>query len=246
MGIGFPVQSQRRAGNHLTPILGQQAGKKMTNELFQYIDWADLVLDSPFSSWNRTASRKCAVFHYTASPHPGDRIGESDIARVRRWLEPDVTKNPRKSSTHLVIMRGGQLIQGVPLSKTAWHAGGSEWLSPEGNKLPRVNRFSIGIDFDNVGPLRKVGRGKFVDYYGGTYKGPAPVYRSGGYWEPYTDEALETGTKLLSELVSIYPVLGENPEYALVGHCHVSPTRKVDPGPVFPWELFYETAKMAR
>lgn len=46
-------------------------------------------------------------------------------------------------SAHLLIKRTGELVQFVPLSKRAWHAGESEC---EGRS--RVNDFSVGIELE--------------------------------------------------------------------------------------------------
>jgi AmpD protein len=42
-------------------------------------------------------------------------------------------------------------------------------------------------------------------------------------------------TRLCATLIGHYPLI--RPE-RVVGHCHVSPGRKVDPGPKFDWEGF--------
>lgn len=51
----------------------------------------------------------------------------------------------RKVSSHLLIRRGGELLQYVPLCQRAWHAGESCF---EGRK--RCNDFSIGIELEGA------------------------------------------------------------------------------------------------
>jgi AmpD protein len=46
-------------------------------------------------------------------------------------------------SAHLLIRRDGQVIQYVPLSKRAWHAGKSNWQGRE-----RCNDFTVGIEME--------------------------------------------------------------------------------------------------
>ena len=63
-------------------------------------------------------------------------------------LEPDAHPYFReiaelRVSTHLLIRRGGELIQYVPLQKRAWHAGASTF---QGCK--QCNDFSIGIELE--------------------------------------------------------------------------------------------------
>jgi N-acetyl-anhydromuramoyl-L-alanine amidase len=48
-------------------------------------------------------------------------------------------------SSHLVIRRGGSVVQYVPFQKRAWHAGESSY---EGRK--RCNDFSIGIELEGT------------------------------------------------------------------------------------------------
>lgn len=48
-----------------------------------------------------------------------------------------------KVSSHLYIRRTGKLIQFVPFSKRAWHAGESEWCG-----RAKCNDYSIGIELE--------------------------------------------------------------------------------------------------
>ena len=50
-----------------------------------------------------------------------------------------------KVSSHFFIRRDGTLIQFVPCSRRAWHAGQSSWEGRE-----RCNDFSIGIELEGV------------------------------------------------------------------------------------------------
>jgi AmpD protein len=50
-----------------------------------------------------------------------------------------------KVSSHLLILRDGELIQYVPLNKRAWHAGKSSFHGRE-----RCNDFSIGIELEGT------------------------------------------------------------------------------------------------
>ena len=48
-----------------------------------------------------------------------------------------------KVSAHFLIRRDGALVQFVPCTKRAWHAGASEWQGRE-----RCNDFSVGIELE--------------------------------------------------------------------------------------------------
>jgi AmpD protein len=50
-----------------------------------------------------------------------------------------------KVSAHFFVRRNGELIQFVPCSKRAWHAGVSQWKGRE-----RCNDFSIGIELEGL------------------------------------------------------------------------------------------------
>lgn len=53
-----------------------------------------------------------------------------------------------KVSAHFLVGRGGDLIQFVPCSKRAWHAGTSSW-----NGCERCNDFSVGVEIEGTDDL---------------------------------------------------------------------------------------------
>ena len=159
------------------------------------------------------------VIHYTASPGPGPQP-----ARMFRWLDA----RKRKSSTHYIILRDGEVIQAAGHDVRTWHAGGSRWRG-----RGSVNKRSLGIDLENVGRLYPREDGSFRDSYGGTYNGPRPVKKGKTYWEPYTDEQMLALAKLVGDLVEDIPVLADPTRW--VGHEHIKKS-KSDPGPAFPWD----------
>ncbi|MEO8165848.1 MAG: 1,6-anhydro-N-acetylmuramyl-L-alanine amidase AmpD [Betaproteobacteria bacterium] len=50
-----------------------------------------------------------------------------------------------KVSSHFLIRRSGELLQFVPCSRRAWHAGQSEWCGRS-----RCNDFSIGVEIEGT------------------------------------------------------------------------------------------------
>lgn len=53
--------------------------------------------------------------------------------------------------------------------------------------------------------------------------------------DPYPDEQLQALVKLCKTLMKALPDITLD---KIVGHCHVAPGRKTDPGPIFPWVKF--------
>ena len=149
------------------------------------------------------------VLHYTA----GTSAESSSIFLTR----PDVS-----ASAHLVIGRKGEGFQLVPFHIEAWHAGKS-WYAGRGG----LNRYSIGIELDNLGKLRFSGD-LFVAECGRVVS-PDEVYTdcSGDhptYWHRYTERQIRVLQEICSLLEETYPIRD------VVGHSVITP-RKIDPGP---------------
>ena len=149
------------------------------------------------------------VLHYTA----GTSAESSSIFLTR----PDVS-----ASAHLVIGRKGEVFQLVPFHIEAWHAGKS-WYAGRGG----LNRYSIGIELDNLGKLRFSGD-LFVAECGRVVL-PDEVYTdcSGDhptYWHRYTERQIRVLQEIFSLLEETYPIRD------VVGHSVITP-RKIDPGP---------------
>tara|TARA_Y100000310_G_scaffold306975_1_gene348597 strand:- start:931 stop:1605 length:675 start_codon:yes stop_codon:yes gene_type:complete len=185
------------------------------------------------------------VVHYTAVPYYNRTPHGSNPRRIKNWL----LGASRKSSTHYVVLRNGDVMQGAELDERTWHSGGSSFKTPEGKTIKGVNFCSIGVDFDNVGRLWPVDGGNFVDSYGRAYlkkhgrvssyyKGPTPVEIDGTYWEPYSPESINSMKEVLREIVNFHPTLvGEG--WRLVGHEDIRST-KMDPGPGCPMDQLRE------
>jgi len=166
-----------------------------------------------------------------------------------------------QASCHYMTGREGKTVRLVPDNEAAWHAG-SKTTKPELNGKRSLNLWTIGHEICNWGGLLKRGD-KFYCWpsnWTKEYKGPNPVcvlrkcppalsdpfYRVGGkddgsllfaegiieYWEPYTDEQIKAVIKLWKEIIERYDISRE----WIAGHEAVDPTRKIDPGPAFPWD----------
>ena len=157
-----------------------------------------------------------SIMHYTAM------ACKPAIARLLG------TDGNRASSAHFVIDRDGTIYQTCSINIIAWHAGKSRWMD-----RPSVNKFSIGIEQVNWGPLTKSKSG-FESWDGVLYEGPEPIHAFHRntptvmqYWEPYSDALIAASLELVKTLG--LPVLG---------HDEISPIRKSDPGPAFPMAQF--------
>lgn len=174
------------------------------------------------------------IIHYTASG--GD--AEGDIS----WLVSPASK----ASAHFVIGRDGVVTQLADLGMATWHAGASQLLVGT-ERLRGVNERTIGIELDNCGLLHRGRSGAFFWEAGSRmmrYAGREPERASlrlpsgecvDGWWEPYAQEQIGALLDLLSALrfaghtTAAANCLGHNEVCVPAG-------RKLDPGPLFPWE----------
>ena len=159
------------------------------------------------------------VIHYTA--------GSSLSGSVRALSTP-----AHKASAHLVIGKDGQVVQLVPFNTIAWHAGPSRWNGRTG-----LNKYSIGIELDNPGLLKKTGSG-YQSWFGRIYNEADVIMAKhrnedvDRYWHIYTEKQLEVNEAICRLLIETYDIK------EIVGHEEISPGLKIDPGPAFPLDKF--------
>lgn len=103
-----------------------------------------------------------------------------------------------------------EIYQLVDENKRAYHAGISTW-----RKDKNMNDNSIGIEIVNMGYTTD-GNGKKI----------FPVY---------PEYQFKKVAELVKDIVTRYDIPATN----ILGHSDVAPTRKQDPGPMFPWERLY-------
>lgn len=175
------------------------------------------------------------ILHYTAG---------RDLASSTRWL-----CDPRaKASAHLVVGKDvSTLNQLVPFNVVAWHAGESRFEPVAGNAFVGLNRYAIGVELDNVGPLLAHGKDDATQYRsptlgvnvdgGAVFHGP---HKHGGawvHWAKYPDAQIARAVEVVKDLLTAYPTI----KYIL-GHDDIAPGRKFDPGPALDLEAFRRAA----
>lgn len=143
--------------------------------------------------------------------------------------------NPKSQvSAHIVIGRDGEVWQLARFDQRAWHAGQSEWKGKKSR-----NYYDIGIEFVNWGPVEKDKDGKFWtkwrqevpadEVIEATHKNEA----SPRYWQKFTPEQLAKGAEVARAILEAYTSIE-----MILGHDDIAPTRKTDPGPLFPMNQF--------
>lgn len=132
------------------------------------------------------------LLHYTGMPE-----GEKAL----KWLCMEVSK----VSCHYFVFEDGRIVQSVPESKRAWHAGVSSWKGEEDN-----NSRSIGIEISNPG-------------------------HEHGY-VPFAEAQIEAVIKLSKDICRRNNILPER----VLAHSDIAPSRKEDPGELFPWDRLHE------
>jgi AmpD protein len=92
------------------------------------------------------------VIHHISVP-PGEFGGPGIEALFLNRLDPAAHPGyapiaGMRVSAHFLIRRDGELVQFVPCSKRAWHAGESLWKG-----RTRCNDFSIGVELEGTGEV---------------------------------------------------------------------------------------------
>jgi N-acetylmuramoyl-L-alanine amidase len=98
------------------------------------------------------------------------------------------------------------VLQLVPEQERAWHAGISYWQGRN-----NINDTSIGIEIVNRGPTDT---------------------EQGRNWAPFTSFQIRMVKDLAADITKRYGIA----PYDILAHSDIAPSRKADPGPLFPWK----------
>lgn len=149
------------------------------------------------------------LIHYTVSG--------STISAVNALCDTRVDDPSKRVSAHVVIGRDGKVVQLVPFDTIAWHAGISTW-----NGLSYLNNHAIGFEIVNWGFAYQTESAGAIQ---ASHKNEH-ILR---WWQKYTKEQIDVVCYLIRILKASYPI------EIVLGHDDVSPGRKLDPGPAWPW-----------
>ena len=137
----------------------------------------------------------------------------------------------RRVSAHYLIPESGDLTYSddnlrvyklVSTANRAWHAGRSFWAGKTG-----LNDQSVGIEIVNQSGCEK-------DI---ATLGNSAEFATACAFQPFEIEQIDLLVRLLKEILEQNPDI--RPE-AIVGHADIAPSRKVDPGPLFPWKQLFD------
>lgn len=141
-----------------------------------------------------------------------------------------VLTGPRVSS-HYVLPLPAREQHGQPLvyqlvdeSRRAWHAGASAWRGRS-----HINDTSIGIEIVNLGPDRPYDE---IEALLETY--PEDAYLVD--WAPFPEAQIDTLIALAQDIIARHGIRPGD----VVAHSDIAPSRKIDPGPAFPWRKLHE------
>ena len=107
-------------------------------------------LESPNQDERPDGEEPTLLVVHSISLPPGEYGGDSIERFFTNCLDPAAHPYFReicalKVSSHFLIRRDGKLVQFVPTTRRAWHAGVSRWRGRE-----RCNDFSVGIELEGV------------------------------------------------------------------------------------------------
>ncbi|MDQ1097165.1 MULTISPECIES: N-acetylmuramoyl-L-alanine amidase [Chryseobacterium] len=116
-------------------------------------------------------------------------------------------------SAHYLVndKEDNQIYQLVDENKRAYHAGISSWRNDK-----NLNDTSIGIEIVNNG-----------------YTADSTARR---IFVPFSEDQIKKVAALAKDIVTRYQI----PPTNVLAHSDIAPTRKQDPGPMFPWKKLYD------
>lgn len=116
-------------------------------------------------------------------------------------------------SAHYLVNNLGdnEIYQLVDENKRSYHAGVSSWRVDK-----NLNDTSIGIEIVNMG-----------------YTADATGTKT---FQPFSDDQIKKVAALAKDIVTRYQIPATN----VLAHSDIAPTRKQDPGPLFPWKKLYD------
>ena len=163
------------------------------------------------------------VMHYTVC----------NFLQTMRLFTADVPSG--RVSSHYVITQAeadvpaGAIIQVAPEHMRTWHAGTSYWAGSN-----NLNGSSIGIENVNQGYTQhKKPASEMATLDPAIWSTRTPT---SWRWYPFHQQQIDSLGLLSQRIVKTYDIQPFN----VVGHADIAPTRKQDPGILFPWKYLHE------
>ena len=140
----------------------------------------------------------------------------------------------KQKSAHVFVDRDGTIIQQVPFSRQAWHAGPSEY----GGRI-RLNQWTVGVELANWGQVEKKDDGTFQTWAKSQIDPAHVVTVNGTHWEWFPSEQICVAHCVCRAIKTWAREIGPGIR-DVVGHSSVCvpPHRKPDPGPAFDMGAF--------
>jgi N-acetylmuramoyl-L-alanine amidase len=170
-------------------------------------------------SVGQNARVQSLVLHFTALDYQRSMLALKDSGGVSsHYLIPELDDSTYPNSNL-------EIIQLVDENQRAWHAGRSYW-----DKRKNLNDTSIGIEIVNVPECQHH---------------PVVKFTHGGEYGVHKDCTFpDFGQQQIALLIGLAKdILKRHPDITptrVIGHSDISPSRKNDPGPRFPWYQLYE------
>ena len=147
-----------------------------------------------------------------------------------------LVKGGRQVSSHYLIPENHdpsysgrlRIYQLVDESFRAWHAGVSHWDSQD-----NLNDLSIGIELVNIPDCHKSPETGLTQ----DYQTLADYDNHYCFYPDFDPEQIQLLISLIKKIQQEYPeITAKN----ILGHSDIAPSRKLDPGPKFPWHQLYK------
>jgi N-acetyl-anhydromuramyl-L-alanine amidase AmpD len=171
-------------------------------------------------SENQDTRVRVVVIHFTTSNFQNSLntlTRDSSKPVSSHYLVPE-PGDPSYSDTDL------KLYSLVPEQGRAWHAGSSYWAGKTS-----LNDMSVGIELVNQTYCHSSDTPVTPEDIG---LEPASIC----FYKDFDDSQLEMLTDLLKGILERHTEV--KPTH-IVGHADITPQRKIDPGPRFPWQRLY-------
>lgn len=191
---------------------------KQSEGEYYKVNIADITKNDNTISYGSIVSANPAGFKVTKTYFPS--IGQNFRQRyvILHYTVLDDEKSistltQQAVSAHYLVntLPDKEIYQLVDENKRSYHAGISFW-----RKDQQLNDTSIGIEIVNMG-----------------YKVDSTGLR---VFTPYPEDQIKKVAALVKDLVTRYNIQPTN----VLAHSDIAPTRKQDPGPLFPWKRLYD------